>query len=898
MPEPVIIKVGADISELTAKLESFQNQIDELKGTARQPGEELKKSFTGATGAMDGVKMSAKQLDAEIRAVNESIKKTNDPKAIAALKEYRQELIAEEAQLGKTTQKFESMRGKIMAIKNELFKLRAEGKQGTVRFQELTTELGRLGDIKDDINELGRALSSDTRHIDGMIQGVQGLVGAFSIFQGVQMLVGSENKEFQQAMMKMMATMQILNGVQQVANILQKESALMQTLNAAKTKLLAIAQTYQATATGGATAAQLSLNAAMLANPVGIVIAAVAALAAGLIYFASQADEAAIAQNKFNDALKNADKITNSLKTSMDDYIHLRKIQGASDEELTQLQINGLKEFAIIQHRELKKQLWNLEGLTAAEKVEVQKKIDNWANLTEAQKAELSKQFGNMKNLTDEQKDEFKKRNENLAKTNEEIVQLERKKEEILAAQNKEAARLRLENMEEGLAKDIAIIKADEMDKLAAAGSNEVLRKEIIANAEKKIREVRKKYADEAKKDRENEDKERSQALAKRLENAKKFEQDMADFKKLMNEKQKPLPDFEKENLKSKMAEQKQYNDYVLGNSKAQLEDKIKAQKSNAELIYLEEFENAKSLRNRKEAWDKYQRALKQIDSDAEEFKTKKQKEEQAKRLELISEEVNRWLGALTNAIDIYLKFEQQQTDQQLNNINKVYDAKMEKNQAALDKGLITQEQFNKESEKLEKDKANKERKIRREAWEKEKKAALAKAAINIALGVVSSLSGPPTYKWIEMGLVIAAGAAEMALIASAKNPYRKGTAQILSGNSHEGGGISLGQFGTAEGGEMLGILSKHKTKKFGKPMMDLFDGINKGNDSKMLKGLSGLVISAMPEIKQGNQIVNVPKQPELSQMLDIMRQPTETVTIQGNKKIIKKGNYTKIVHI
>jgi hypothetical protein len=166
---------------------------------------------------MNEVKMSAKQLDTEIRAVNESLKKTNDPKAIAALKEYRQELIAEEAQLGKTTQKMESMRGKVMAIKNELFKLRAEGKQGTQRFQELTVELARLGNMKDDINELGKALSSDTRHIDGMIQGVQGLVGAFSIFQGVQMLVGSENKEFQQAMMKMMATMQILNGVQQVA---------------------------------------------------------------------------------------------------------------------------------------------------------------------------------------------------------------------------------------------------------------------------------------------------------------------------------------------------------------------------------------------------------------------------------------------------------------------------------------------------------------------------------------------------------------------------------------------------------------------------------------------------------------------------------------------------------
>jgi len=339
---------------------------------------------------------------------------------------------------------------------------------------------------------------------------------------------------------------------------------------------------------------------------------------------------------------------------------------------------------------------------------------------------------------------------------------------------------------------------------------------------------------------------------------------------------------------KQRITDSQNYCGLVVANTKEGSAENTKA------LLELEKIRYDAELKEKGNTTD----LIEQIELNHQNNINKIKKNASDKRLELTSREVNRWLGALTNAIDIYLKFEQQQTDQQLNNINKVYDAKTEKNQTALDKGLISQEQFNKESEKLEKDKANKERKIRREAWEKEKKAALAKAAINIALGVVSSLSGPPKYKWIEMGLVIAAGAAEMALIASAKNPYRKGTAQILSGNSHEGGGISLGQFGTAEGGEMLGILSKNKTKKFGKPMMDLFDGINKGNDSKMLKGLSGLVISAMPEIKQGNQVVNVPKQPELGQMLDIMRQPTETVTIQGNRKIIKKGNYTKIVHL
>ncbi len=892
MPEPVIIKVGADLSELTAKLESFQNQIDELKGSARQSGEELKKSFTGATGAMNDVKMSAKQLDAEIRAVNESIKKTNDPKAIAALKEYRQELIAEEAQLGKTTQKFESMRGKIMAIKNELFKLRAEGKQGTVRFQELTTELGRLGDMKDDINELGKAMSSDTRHIDGMIQGVQGLVGAFSIFQGVQTLVGSENKEFQQAMMKMMATMQILNGVQQVANILQKESALMQTLQAVKTKILAGAKVAETVATEGATVAQLSLNAAMLANPVGIVIAAVAALAAGLIYFASQSDKAAIAQYNFNEALKKADELTNKLSSSMDKYIHMRKIQGASEEELTQLQIDKLKEFSIIQHAELKKQLWNLTGLTAEEKTQVQKKIDNWKNLTEAERAELSKQFGNMKNLTDEQKEELKKRHENLTKTNEEIIALERKKDEIIAGQNKEAEKLHIQNMKDGLEKEIALIRADEKDKLAAAGTNNKLRKEIVINTNKRIAEVRKKYRDEEKKALEEQKRPFEQAYYEQMNLMRK---NIEEQQKLLKEENKYVVKLKETEIdeitkleQKRLSDTENYWNLVVKNTKDGSEANTNA------LLKLEKIRYKKELKEKGNTTD----LIEQIELNHQNNINKIQEGASNKRLENIKSEVNRWAGALTNAIDIYLKFEQQQMDQQLNNINKVHDAQIEKNQTALDKGLISQEQFNKESEKLEKDRANKERKIRREAWEKEKKAALAKAAINIALGVVSSLSGPPTYKWIEVGLVIAAGAAEMALIGKQQNPYRKGTAQILGGNSHEGGGVDLGGFGTAEKGEMIGILNKHKTKTFGKPMMDLFDGINKGNDSKMLKGLSGLVISAMPEIRQGNQTVNVPKQPELAKMLQIMEKPQETITIIGNKKIIKKGNYTRIVHL
>jgi hypothetical protein len=247
---------------------------------------------------------------------------------------------------------------------------------------------------------------------------------------------------------------------------------------------------------------------------------------------------------------------------------------------------------------------------------------------------------------------------------------------------------------------------------------------------------------------------------------------------------------------------------------------------------------------------------------------------------------------------DILLKNEAQKNDQLIRGIDDRYAKEKEKLDEDLKNKKLSQEQYDKEAVKLEEQKDRQIAKIKREQWKKEQKAAIAKATINTLVGTTQALAEGGIAGIITGALVLAAGIAEVASISSQKNPYRKGTAQILSGNSHEGGGVSLGQFGTAEGGEMLGILSKKNTKRFGKPMLELFDGINKGNDSKMMKGLSGLVISAMPEIRQGNQTVNVPKQPELAKILGIMEKPQETVTVIGNKKIIKQGNYTRIVHL
>lgn len=57
----------------------------------------------------------------------------------------------------------------------------------------------------------------------------------------------------------------------------------------------------------GATTAQIALNAAMTANPIGLIIVAVAALAAGLVILSNRYGEVNQAQRKFSDAVESAD---------------------------------------------------------------------------------------------------------------------------------------------------------------------------------------------------------------------------------------------------------------------------------------------------------------------------------------------------------------------------------------------------------------------------------------------------------------------------------------------------------------------------------------------------------------------------------------------------------------
>jgi len=115
-----------------------------------------------------------------------------------------------------------------------------KGLQNTDEFTKVAEAAGQMKDAIVDAQNATRYFSSDTMKLDAVIQSFQGIAAAGSIATGAMALFGSENEDAAKAIQKVQGALAILNGVQSVANMMQKDSAislrLSQIMMAAKTK--------------------------------------------------------------------------------------------------------------------------------------------------------------------------------------------------------------------------------------------------------------------------------------------------------------------------------------------------------------------------------------------------------------------------------------------------------------------------------------------------------------------------------------------------------------------------------------------------------------------------------------------------------------------------------------
>jgi hypothetical protein len=154
----------------------------------------------------------------------------------------------------------------------ELQQAMASGQLSGAEFREASIRAGQLRDAIGDANARINALASDTGRLDALMSAGQGIAGAFSTAQGALALFGNENEEVQQAILKVQGSMALLNGVQAVANTLNKDSALMVQLQTRGLAGLTGAQALYTTVVGTSTGAMKLFRIALVSTGVGALV--------------------------------------------------------------------------------------------------------------------------------------------------------------------------------------------------------------------------------------------------------------------------------------------------------------------------------------------------------------------------------------------------------------------------------------------------------------------------------------------------------------------------------------------------------------------------------------------------------------------------------------------------
>jgi len=223
----------------------------------------------------------------------------------------------------------QSAKQRLREMQKELIAMAEAGQQGTDAFKRLEQQAGQLKDEIADVNQRIKNLASDTKTIDAFVGAVQGIAAGFQIAQGAAALFGDENEDLQKAMLKVQGAMALANGVQQVANLLQKESAVMMGANTLATKAYALV-------VGTATGAMRAFRIALAATGIGAIVVALGFAAEAMGLFSSKTKDAA-------DDQKNLKRSLEDTVGTLEYYERKLKANGATEEDLAKLRKKRLE---------------------------------------------------------------------------------------------------------------------------------------------------------------------------------------------------------------------------------------------------------------------------------------------------------------------------------------------------------------------------------------------------------------------------------------------------------------------------------------------------------------------------------------------------------------------------
>lgn len=357
----------SDIDKLNQDLQNLEDQERDIRAEMLKTQAEYQKQVAA-------IQANVKGREAQIAAIDKLQKKhteyqrtleSEQKKVKTSMEQYNAALRNVNDTVAQGAVSTPRLTAQLRALKDELARMEASGVSPTdAAFTNLAVEAARLEDQMGDTQQRVRVLASDTKNLDAAMSVGQGLAGGFTVATSAAALLGGESEELQKAFFKVQAAMSILNGVNQVAIALNKDSAarvvistaitnnetIAKVKNYAATKIQAANTAIEAAVTGkgviakgAATAAQWALNAAMYAFPLVAIIAALAAVVVGIVKFTQANKAAKELQDDFNSSLESTKRLMENITNDTEFSAKLAAAEGKSQEAILNIRKDSAK---------------------------------------------------------------------------------------------------------------------------------------------------------------------------------------------------------------------------------------------------------------------------------------------------------------------------------------------------------------------------------------------------------------------------------------------------------------------------------------------------------------------------------------------------------------------------
>lgn len=458
--ENILIEFESDVSGLQPALDRLESlgKIDKATADSFRKTTAEMKNQQGAIGKLvtenSKLKKNYDDLSRQMKSFTQTF-----------MKGFQQGVIAELKKAGVSTQDFSkalktgftetakasnSLKSELRLLTEEMARLKIAGLDNTEQYKKLAAEAGHLQDSMADVRQEIRGVGSDTRVFDGLLSTVQGVAGGFAVAQGAAALFGDESKELQVVLMRVSAVMAVIQGLQQIQNTLQRESAasllFMSAAQKANTAATAIATTVMRAfglSTVQTSFAFKALRTALITTGIGALVVGLGFLVDKLMSLTSSSEDAAEAQKELAESMREAARAAKDAGMEFLNNEESLAVARASAAGKTELQI------------------FNIQQDFLRKKIDAQERYV--AQLSGSGDQQLAAEQELERLRTELQVNSIEKRAEILKKANEQIA--------------KEAREKRLQDLREEIAK----VKIELLETKKGSAEELALKKQVIA---------------------------------------------------------------------------------------------------------------------------------------------------------------------------------------------------------------------------------------------------------------------------------------------------------------------------------------------------------------------------------------------------------------------------------